>query len=305
MSAFELMVGSREGATDSSKDERRRLFRVDVGNPDSALFDAGLPALGTVYPTPPGHDPNPFFPLILDRYEVQQMGDGQNTVVTCIYTNDRRGRINPAPDRTKPAFTTWEITYQKTQIDFPSLLRYPLLVPGADVPATDTPTLDPKVHKITETLMVVNYSTVLQFVSRDQINAVQLQNNRIHRMPDNRIWLFTAGDIRQTEKAAWEVTYTWTRDTGTTLFPNYLGGEYQDFIDLGGGRELWSPTILSVDEWSRIDAGVLNDPTAVYLRSPFHVITYVVTSDLEPQFYNFLPYRYDANGWQSLPGFRP
>lgn len=302
MSAVEQLE-SRAGPTDLSKSERARTFLVD-GLPDTALFDAQLQAqapLGGVYP---GGNSQVPFPLICDRYEVRRLGGTQFSLVDAIYSNDRRGRLNPAPDRTRPTYTTWEISYQKTQVDFPSILRYPLLVPGADVPAANTPTLDAKLHKISETLLVVHYSAVLQGLARPSIDLIHAQDNKIHKMPDNRIWLFSAGDIRQTEKSAWEVTYTWVRDTGTVTPGNYLNGPYQSFINLGNGRSLYSPG-ESLDLWVNIDPTVAIDPTASYVRSPFHVITYTIQGDMTPLFYQFMPYGYQPLGWQNLPGFNP
>lgn len=312
---IEQHVG-RGGSSDSSKSERVRRFLV-TGQPDTVLFDPELPQLGSVYP---GGNPNVPFPLTLDRYDVSPVGDNVHSWVDCIYTNARSGRLDPSADRTKPGFATWEFTFQQHQVDFPSLLKYPLLVPGADIPAANTPALDAKIHKVTETMTVATYSAVLQGVSRAQIDLIRAQDNNIHKMPDGRIWLFSAGDLRQTEKSAWEVTYTWGLDVGTPEPPSYInpndpnrpGTIYQWIVDLDGDasgipanqrRFLYSPTPRE-DMWQYIDASIAIQ-AGLLVRSPFHVIKYEVPSSMVPRFFQHCPYRYSPDGWQGLPGFNP
>lgn len=127
--AVELFDSYRLGASDGAKDERTRRFLVDF-EPDQALNDPSLPPFHSAYPA--GNPAAPF-PLLLDRYnivEVVKSPDHVRCIVEAVYTNDRRGRLAPSPDRTRPGYSSWEATYQDTQISFPTLIRYTLRVPG-------------------------------------------------------------------------------------------------------------------------------------------------------------------------------
>lgn len=303
MSAYELKSGSRVGDTDSSKDYRVRRFLVDTPNPDMALTDGDLPPMHSVYPA---GNPNIPFPLIVDRYSVDEVGLPTHTVVVAHYTNDRRGRLNPLADRTRPTFDTLEYDTTDTTVDFYEILVYLLRVPGAAVLEANTPTTDVKTYKISESLDVITHSVSLSPFRLDAARTIGTQKNRIHKMPNGEIWLFKGGVIRQTEKSAWEVTYTWVFDKGTpepTTFDTHVAGTYTGVMSLGPNRTLYTPP-PRLNAWPNLLDPTLPVDLGVYIRSPYHIVKYWLPETFVPHFFEHCPYKYDPLGWQRLPGVR-
>lgn len=306
MPAYEVLDNSRGGPTDGSKSRRTRKFFVPAP-PDTALLDPLVPQRGSVYP---GALPNQPFPLILDSYNVDPIGDADNqTFVTCIYTNDRSGRLNPAPDTTHPNFASDSINFQDTVAELPTIYRYRLKIPGAAQFEVDTPTAEEKGYKVEEVLTVRQYRVSLNPFNYKTISVLRAASGKLHMASDGSWWRFKVGRCQQTEKSAWETEYTWTNDSGTpaimgintTSDPTEPGSPpYRPVGDPGDGVRWYFPPYGP--NLMNGFGGNTADPK-LYTRSPWHILTYVLTKNMVPQWSQFCPY--DAsqpNGWKTLPG---
>jgi hypothetical protein len=303
---FHEKFKSRDGSGDPVKGERYRRFYVPLP-PDTAHTWPELPQPGDPFP---GQPPGQIFAIRMDRYDVEPEDDGM-TIVTCVYTNDRSGRLNPSPDRTEPNFRSWSMDFQESVVNFPTVITYPLKIPGETGGGANGRTADTTIYTIPEQLIVWERSVVLSNITFDEVRRIGAQNNKIHKIGD-RAYRFKAGRCHQTERTAWETTYTWIEDPGTPpplgllgafSYPGNGGGnQYAGPVPVGNPideRNIYVPPKLGNLLAQQI-AG-LNDPRQ-YVRSPFHQIGFELTKDMVPQFWQHCPYEVEANGWQSLPG---
>jgi len=290
-------VKSHGGSTDGSKAQIVLRYHVD-SLPPGALSDITLPPIGTPYPLLP---PDPFFPMLADRYDWEPVGDNKSTWVDVVYSNDRSGRLAPHPDKTRPGFQSASVDFQDTLGEFPAVLTYPAKVPGTN--GTTARFGDTTIYKPEETRVVYEINVVLQgFQNANQFAVIGQQNGRLHKI-QGRYYRFKAGRITQTEKTAWETTYTWTEDTGTPPPLGFTpGGAYVATIPIGPSadeRTLFLPP-AGQNKLKEYDA-TLND-NAIYVRSPYHFVSFYMTNAMQPVWYQILQHRLDANGWQALPG---
>jgi hypothetical protein len=298
--SFHEQFKSRDGSGDPVKGERYRRFYVPLP-PDTAHTWPELPQSGDPFP---GQPPGQIFTIRMDRYDVAPADDGMS-IVTAVYTNDRSGRLNPSPDRTEPAFKSWSMDFQESVIDFPTVLTYPLKIPGETGPAGQGRTADTTIYKISEQVIVWERAVVLSNVTFDELRRIGAQNNKIHKIGD-RAYRFKAGRLHQTERTAWETVYTWIEDAGT-LAPLGILGSFT--YPANGGpvtvgppadeRQIYVPPRLTNQLLQQITG--LAD-TRQYVRSPFHQIGFELTTGMVPQFWQHCPYEVEANGWQQLPG---
>jgi hypothetical protein len=308
--SFHEQFKSRDGSGDPVKGERYRRFYVPLP-PDTAHTWPELPQSGDPFP---GQPPGQIFTIRMDRYDVAPADDGMS-IVTAVYTNDRSGRLNPAPDRTEPSFKSWSMDFQEAAADYPTVMTYPLRIPGETGSGGPGRTADTTIYKIGEQLIVWERSIVLTNVTSDELRRIGAQNNKIHKIGD-RAYRFKAGRIHQTERTAWETVYTWIEDPGTPPPKGILGAftypanggfsqgvpSYAGPVSVGpvtDERRIYVPPKTANQLLLQI-AG-LSD-TREYVRSPFHQIGFELTKDMIPQFWQHCPYDIEANGWQNLPG---
>lgn len=299
MSANELGLKTRGGATDPVKGKRVRVFYVDRA-PDSALTDPELPQPNSIYPT---QGPGTLFPLKLDSYDWEVAENG-NTYVYCNYSNDRTGRLSPHPDTTHPDFKGWDIDEQDTSIDWPTLVRYRLKVPGESGGTAYTPAVDPTIYKIAESLTIFSRRVVLTNVTAVDLAKIRAQNGHLHKLPDGNVYRFKSGRATQTEVNAYETSYTFISDPGTPAPGHWRGAAYPEsgvipIPPAAEEREFYGPPVEQ-NNLIYLDP-TLNDGKR-YTRSPFHIIDYVLDKDFKPIWHQFCPYTYEPNGWQQLPG---
>ena len=301
--SHELFDGSREGSSESAGDTRIRRFFVSAPT-DAALFDPIIPTLGSTYP---GGNPNTpdIFKLKVDSYNVRKTGDGSVSEVDVLYSSNRSLRQLHKPDRTHTQFKAWEVSYQDTAIDLVTVYSYPLRVPG--VAAQTARGFENIVYKVEETRTVWERHISLTNISHADVATIGRQNNKIHYI-NGRLYRFKAGNFRQTEKAAWEGSYTWIEDTGTPV-PFEIAGlpyptGYPAKINIGpvsAERSLYLPPVTG-NRWL-VQVGI-ND-TNDYIRSPYHTITYHIDEDFVPLHVETTAYTLSENGglgWQTLPG---
>lgn len=300
---FTELKDTRDGSTDLAKDERRRRFYVGVP-PDAALFQAELPTLGSDYPAGQATAN----PLSLDRFDVSDFGDG-NSLVVAHYTADRSARIVAKPDSTHPDFKSWSSTWQETTSDYPTVMTFPMKVPGQ--PAfTGARGAETITYKIEETRIIYERRMVLTRVQAEEIDKISNQNGKLHKIK-GKLYRFKASDLHQTEKTAWEVMYSYTFDGGTRQPAGYtygrtgvqpLGPVDRPYFHVGPPAD---ERTLYIPPWGgnacyNIEPG-LNYP-GLFVRDPFHVLTFVLRKDIIPDWFAVCPYAYEPEGWRQLPG---
>ncbi len=301
--AIELGLQTRTGSSDFSKEQRTQRFYVDR-IPDDALNDPQLPPLGTAYPA---GNPNTLFPMRLERYDVSVVPETGMSYVDCVYSSDRSARIRPVPDKTRPGYQGIETDFQDTSSDLPSILTFPLKIPGLNIIESETPGVEAKVYKIAETLTIHQVTVPISAPTTQQMAAIGIQNNRLHKFSNGRVYRYKAGSVKQSETSTWEASHTWIEDLGTP-FPTGMFLPFSSvntqaryrYIGPPTDKRIWYFPQETINLLKFIDP-LINDPL-LYVRSPYHVVTYALWENLEPEFTQYCPLRYDANGWQSLPG---
>lgn len=136
----------------------------------------------------------------------------------------------------------------------------------------------------------------------DAIAAMDLQNNRIHKI-GGRFYRFKAGGYNEVRLGVWVVNYQWFYESGV-LYDESLDVYYQPtspmrippFVE--GGAE------PSPDHPGAVTS--LGETGTKYLRLPFHKRLIVPNPSGNPAdpplFPHFLPYRVDETGYQELIG---
>jgi hypothetical protein len=297
-------ITTRPGAEDTITSDRVRIFDVQL-SPDAATgplaHTNGLPKLKTEYPIPlPG---NAEIKLFADRYDKAAQSDG-TTEVTVVYSTDRAGRLRTAPDTTKPGFVSLSVVNQDAQVNLPMLFSFPLLVPG-NVALSQKPAIEDTIYHISETRTIYQCRVAIPFFPFADMDLIRKMNNKLNYI-NNQYCLFKAGQIHQTEKQAWEISYEWISDPGTgpllslPTVQTEPGGP--EFVVIGAEadrRRLYTPP--SGENKLKLLDPLLSDDEE-YVRSPFHTLTYYVTKQMVPVWLQFCPYKIDRLGWQALPG---
>lgn len=297
--------GTHAGSTDiANKNQRTRVWLVAAPPPAALTFDPLLPQLGSPYPY---GNPNAPFPLTLDRYDVEPFEDGNQSIVTLVYTNDRSGRLRPVPDQTRPNYQEWSIDIQKSTQEIPSVLVFPQPVPGANVLETETPDAEPKVYKVAHTYGVYEVTVPLQSMTTATVDAIRAQTDHIHLIGQH-YYRFEPGKINHVEPNVWLATYSWIGDDGCldlTGIPFQGSGPTNArwfFVGPAADNRVWYfPEITQ----NMLPPGPGPNPPALpdMVRSPFHVLTYALRKDMLPEFSQFCPFVLDdLLGWRSLPG---
>lgn len=301
---------SRGGRSDNAKSDRTRVFRV-VTAIDAAIIDGltgtpdPLPQIGEDYPG--GSQGGILFPLRCDNYDVRPFGDAISALVLCHYSNDRSGRIRPVADVTRPGYQAFGVDIQKTTQDIPTVLVFPQPVPGANVPEAETPDAEPKIYKVSMTYGVYEVTVPLASMTTAVVDSIRAQTDHIHAFGQH-YYRFEPGRIVHVEPSVWLATYTWIGDdgledlTGMNFVQNSPDPETGQFLEVDPAQPLrkWifprqSPNLLPLQNPT-------DPPRPPMIRSPFHVLTYVLKRNMEPRFKQVCTFKFDYNGWRSLPG---
>lgn len=298
-------ITTRPGGEDIQTSDRYRVFDVQLA-PDSATGaiaqSAGLPKLKSEYPILLGSSSDEI-KLYADRYDKSVQSDG-TTEVTVVYTTDRSGRLRTAPDTTRPGFISLSVVNQDAQVNIPMLFSFPLKVPG-NVVLSSKPAIEDTIYHISETRTIYQCRVAVDVFPYADADKIRKMNNKLNFI-NNQYCLFKAGQIHQTEKKAWEISYEWISDQGTGpllgLPTVQTGPEDPVHVVIGDpadGRKLFTPP--SGENRMKLLDPLLAD-SEEYVRSPFHTLTYYVTKDMTPVWLQFCPYKIDRLGWRDLPG---
>ena len=280
--AYELRPGSTPRGDYKGARAASRRFLVDVA-PDAIVFDgsiSGLPAVNTPHPSIPG--------ALADTLETSAVeGRKDMAYVDVLYSTDRRYGFPKSPVETSEfGFKSWGMEYQTVTREVPLAKRIKVTIPspsgGAAIEKQIWAYGPDYVLTHFETVPVITRQVVLDGFDWFVWNAILIQNNNIHVLPDGLPYRFEAGAITQTTATSWETTYTWYGDRGT-FAPNLMNGPNLNVADI-----IYPPGLASFP----------------YSRLPFGVWQ-VVNSDTTPwpKFIETFPYD-DSHptGWTTLPG---
>jgi len=260
----------------------KRTFIVDLA-PEAVPFDGSVPGLPAV---------NSSHPIIsaarADLLIARELpGKKDWSEVDLLYSNDRAfGHVTPPIDPSTPGFESWSISFQNVITRIPIARRATRTIPaplgGAPVIQTVWAYGPDEVLEIQETQAIFAFRMVLNSIGPGVWGPIAEQNNKLHKLQDNRIYRFEAGDIHQTGENAWETTYSWVYDAGT------LADTSPNATPVESGNVIHPPAF----------------PGGFLSRLPFH--QWVVCDDPAgsglPEFVARCPYTSDLSGWQSLPG---
>jgi hypothetical protein len=136
----------------------------------------------------------------------------------------------------------------------------------------------------------------------DAINAMDEQNNRIHKI-GGRWYRFKAAGYNEVRLGVWVCNYQWFYDGGT-LYDESLADFYQPSSDLAIPFFVIGGAAPSPEHPGAVT--MLGRSGVKYLRLPYHKRLIVPNPDGNPDSYpkfpHFLPYVVDENGWQNLIG---
>ena len=301
------LVDSHGGPSDGLK--HRRSIRLLVSTPPDGVgpeLQAAGYIEGTSYPN------NPAFG-VLDSFETEPVIEvgGKQSIVTAIYTNDRTGRLNPRPDRTHPAFKTWEVSFVDRVSEIPYVFTFPMKDIGSGAVSV-TPGEELRKFQSDETDVVYQRSVVIQSLGYAEITAIKEQINAIHVYQGVAIRM-TKPIITRTETNAYEVTYSWEADDGTPPITEVL--ETGAVIPWNGTHGIgpaalnrfvhYPPALPNQLRQLPPPFATVGSPDATYTRSPFCSIeVYLLGNGEPPQFTHEIRHKIDRpEGWQTLPGF--
>lgn len=257
-------------------------FLVDVP-PISVPIDGsipGLPAINSSHPSIPGARVDQIVPLPVE-------GKVGYSDVQVLYSTNRSFSYPTQPiDPTQGGFNSWAVSFEDVTTEIPVIKRITRTVPqpSGGAPVTQSAwAYGPQVALyIIETRAVFTYRFTLTSFSPAMWTAIHAQINKTHRLTDNNVYRFRAGDIVQTTETAWEASYSWEFDSGTYA-PNALNA-----VPPSLGALIYPPgfsggalTRLPYTQWAVGDNAVGGQPPTFILVEPFQ----------------FVP-----NGWQTLPG---
>lgn len=260
----------------------KRTFIVDIA-PENVPFDGsvpGLPAVNSSHPIIPAARAD----LLVAR---ELPGKKDWSEVDLLYSNDRAyGHHTPPIDPSAPGFLSWSISFQNVITRIPIARRATRVIPAPLGGAPTTQTVwaygPDEVLEVQETQAIFSLRVVLDNIGPSVWGPIAVQNNRLHKLQDNRIYRYEAGDIHQTGDKAWETTHSWVYDAGTQADTSPNASPPQ------AGNVIVPPAF----------------PGGFLGRLPFH--QWVVYDDPAgsglPLFVALNPYTSDLNGWQTLPG---
>lgn len=290
--AWTETTDTRGGARDSTNvRQSSRTFTVwgvqphqIISNPTSILSDGAsgvpLPDVGSTHPDDSI--------LTLDRYETTPSGNVVH--VRAMYSNDGRFTFPPISQPTSATYDEWTIELLFETVD------WPFAIPTRSTITVGSQTgivkgWEPASQLIQETRIVVTRRlTIPRNLVGSAISAMATQNGNIHKI-EGRYYLFNGGPSRPVSADLYEIQYSWTFDRGTKV------------IEIVGGSFVYGLPRSSQ---------ILGLP-GLFIRPPYETLLpgYVTEEDQDGTppgerppmtFDSLLPYVYDENGWQSLPG---
>lgn len=302
-------ITSRPGSQDVLTAVRTRVFDVQLP-PDSATGPAAtgnsptpLPKIESEYPVTipvPGGEP---LKLFCDRYDLKDQEDG-TTEVTCVYTSDRSGRLNTAPDSTKPGFISLGATYEEFSTAIPVLFAYPIKSNGSSI-LSQKPNIEDTVYHVPSTRVVNRCQVTTGTYPYAYTDLLKKMSGKLNFI-NNDYYRFKAGTISQVEKKAWILSYEWLSDPGTAPLLNLPAVQSNPneppYVPIGpqaDNRKAYFPPNQD-NKMKLLDPTIQDDN--LYVRSPWHVLTYFTASDMIPIWLQYCPYAIDRLGWQQLPG---
>jgi len=274
LTAYELALEAQYGQDRTGKETAMRRFSVPTLNPSAALEAENLPKVNTAHPDIPS--------VRLDRYSVSVDPTG-TCRVDCMYSSDGRYIDLRTPNRDQPAWYHWGWAQRKVQVELPVAIRAMKLSTAGDGTEVEKKvwTIGKKI--INEMRVVRPLQVRVQVTDVRIFDVIARQTDKLHRMPDGRLYHFEGASVSQVDDAGnYDISYTWELDPGTTWFVYSTDPETIRYCRLFEGP---------------IEMPFRRDPYTVFgAYQDGNPETDVPKCRLEPL------YDTDEHGWRELPG---
>ena len=183
---------------------RTRRFVVSTTSINAALAEPLLPKRGDPHPDENGY---------VCRTIRTEYDDRGVVIYTCEYTTRTGGSLT-APDINDPSWYEWGWGRVLVQIDIPVFRKTWLIQAGNPNPVQaweQTP------FKISQTRCKRTLKVRVTVPSERDIDAIGVQANRLHRMPDGKTYRFEGGDAVRAgydtlRRPLWDISYGWELD---------------------------------------------------------------------------------------------
>lgn len=275
---LDTLVGSADAAGNA---EARELWYLQDVLP--AAFDKrnpvtyGLPDYNTALASDPS--------LILDRYDVEPLGDGASSRIVGVYTTNKFGRLTVPQRPQTQGFLSWSWRPQSVEVTIPFGLKRTYEVNAAD--ATNTfDAWDIETLTVTEQRQIFTLRVGSAFLTKDDaynaVAACASQQNKIHTIKGRQYRYTTSYANQIGSEKEWEIVHEWEYDAGTPTPPS---------------PRIADPSKISMPPF------VSGSPSLI--RLPFErLLAYSAANPktTPPVFYGVWPFVFEPNGWQSLPG---
>lgn len=281
---------SRSNREEDGRLSHVRVFHADV-TPDQLASVTFLPVLGEPLPY---SNPNPLRPIIAYNISADyESGSNNLTRITVAYSDDPPtwGGHNPAD----AFFKSWSLSYYRVAQPIPYAIRdqrsfsYINSQTGVRTNVLSYPIMGDSYWesrtKFIRRVRVVNFAGPGNSANWE---AVGERNNTLHKIY-NKWYLFTVGDIIESARNTWDLSYAWEWDPGT---PNVFSNT--------------DPDVRYPFNMQSIVPGVYTGDS--FARPPFHEIVTIPASDINgnPTWPTFKPkcsYNAVEFGYVGLPGF--
>lgn len=284
MAVVKELNNTRYGSFDSTGEaERTRAWVIYNVHPNGIdkntvhVLYPPIPATGTPYDVGSA--------LILDRYDIGLFEDGVSTVLVGIYTTSRIGRLPVPPAIAANGQISWTWRPQTVVVEIP-YGRFDKFVDMANPTANFSAWTIQKV-KVYEQRQIWTLRVSGAFVSQsalaDGLALCGLQANKIHLIRGKSMRYIPGGANQIGTALEWEITHEWEFDPGSRTIPNPA--------PLDPGKFSMPPT--------------LSIPSGGFIRAPFYRLEAYNAPNpktTHPKYAAVLPYTFEDNGWQGLPG---
>ena len=281
-----MAVGYERGLSGNSlsidytgKQRAQRVFYVATLDPIAAREADNVPRINA------GHPLNA--DLIVDTIDTQPDGNNGGTVVTCTYSTYRNVQFRVI-NRDNPVWYHWGWAQEQVMIDIPIAVRKQITTIGQDG--------SPEFVKVwtIEKKQVKEYRVVrplqVRVVTRNvrTFDVIHEQTNKLHQMPDGKIYLFRGGSVNQVDDAptgpSYDISYNWIYDAGTTKFPAWgdENASYCTFFENGNPSQ----------------RDLQRDPYTLFLAYQVYDPRYNEPRCILSKTYD----NTDLQGWRLLPG---
>lgn len=172
---------------------------------------------------PPKFDPHPNHPSALARSKLaRRHGDSGGSVVMVRYTTPEIRNLHTPPPEPEPLTQhalIWDVTFHDVVIGLPIARIEEVTQPDTAGTGTVVVALRWTVRweRVREARTVLRVRWRLNSPSIADASILAQHYNRIHQLPDGKLWRFTASNLVARSTTEYEAVAQWELDTGSTL----------------------------------------------------------------------------------------